>query len=113
MASRPFATINVALETDEEPPDLIGGNVKVSASFSTTSLPLLEQHHLSSLVSHGRCHSSLVCVEWQLSRVASSTVVSVITATEVRDIPHTICFTSSLNLNSLRWFCEFAASQGI
>lgn len=29
MASRPFATINVALETDEEPPDLIGGNVKV------------------------------------------------------------------------------------
>ncbi|XP_033969893.1 attractin isoform X2 [Trematomus bernacchii] len=28
MASRPFATINVALETDEEPPDLIGGNVK-------------------------------------------------------------------------------------
>lgn len=31
MASRPFATINVALETDEEPPDLIGGNVKVGA----------------------------------------------------------------------------------
>lgn len=29
MASRPFATINVALEADEEPPDLIGGNVKV------------------------------------------------------------------------------------
>ncbi|TSW48764.1 Attractin [Bagarius yarrelli] len=28
MASRPFATINVALEMDEEPPDLIGGNVK-------------------------------------------------------------------------------------
>ncbi|XP_077586752.1 attractin isoform X1 [Stigmatopora nigra] len=28
MASRPFATINVALEIDEEPPDLIGGNVK-------------------------------------------------------------------------------------
>ncbi|XP_029683780.1 attractin [Takifugu rubripes] len=28
MASRPFATINVALETEEEPPDLIGGNVK-------------------------------------------------------------------------------------
>lgn len=34
MASRPFATINVALETEEEPPDLIGGNVKVSATFS-------------------------------------------------------------------------------
>lgn len=33
MASRPFATINVALETDEEPPDLIGGNVKVSTTF--------------------------------------------------------------------------------
>ena len=33
MASRPFATINVALETDEEPPDLIGGNVKVSGPF--------------------------------------------------------------------------------
>lgn len=32
MASRPFATINVALETDEEPPDLIGGNVKVSST---------------------------------------------------------------------------------
>lgn len=31
MASRPFASINVALETDEEPPDLIGGSVKVSA----------------------------------------------------------------------------------
>lgn len=30
MASRPFATINVAVETEEEPPDLIGGNVKVS-----------------------------------------------------------------------------------
>uniref|UniRef100_A0A8D0D1I6 Attractin n=1 Tax=Sander lucioperca TaxID=283035 RepID=A0A8D0D1I6_SANLU len=28
MASRPFATINVALETDDEPPDLIGGNIK-------------------------------------------------------------------------------------
>ncbi|KAJ8382589.1 hypothetical protein SKAU_G00033670 [Synaphobranchus kaupii] len=28
MASRPFATINVALEMDEEPPDLIGGSVK-------------------------------------------------------------------------------------
>ncbi|KAI1883794.1 hypothetical protein AGOR_G00235240 [Albula goreensis] len=28
MASRPFATINVALETEEEPPDLIGGSVK-------------------------------------------------------------------------------------
>lgn len=33
MASRPFATINVALETDDEPPDLIGGNVKVSMTF--------------------------------------------------------------------------------
>lgn len=33
MASRPFATINVALEMDEEPPDLIGGNVKVSTTF--------------------------------------------------------------------------------
>ena len=33
MASRPFATVNVALETDEEPPDLIGGNVKVSTTF--------------------------------------------------------------------------------
>nr|XP_056711187.1 attractin [Euleptes europaea] len=28
MASRPFASINVVLETDEEPPDLIGGSVK-------------------------------------------------------------------------------------
>ncbi|GCB61170.1 hypothetical protein scyTo_0006999 [Scyliorhinus torazame] len=28
MASRPFATINVALETEEEPPDLIGGSIK-------------------------------------------------------------------------------------
>ncbi|XP_075045915.1 attractin [Mixophyes fleayi] len=28
MASRPFASVNVALETDEEPPDLIGGSVK-------------------------------------------------------------------------------------
>lgn len=37
MASRPFATINVALETDEEPPDLIGGNVKVSATFSSST----------------------------------------------------------------------------
>jgi len=33
MASRPFATINVALETEDEPPDLIGGNVKVSAAY--------------------------------------------------------------------------------
>lgn len=39
MASRPFATINVALETDEEPPDLIGGNVKVSATFSQSKPP--------------------------------------------------------------------------
>lgn len=38
MASRPFATINVALETDEEPPDLIGGNVKVSTTFSQRNL---------------------------------------------------------------------------
>ena len=30
MASRPFATINVAMEVEEEPPDLVGGNVKVS-----------------------------------------------------------------------------------
>ncbi|MEE6511099.1 hypothetical protein FKM82_017421 [Ascaphus truei] len=30
MASRPFASVNVALETDEEPPDLIGGSIKVS-----------------------------------------------------------------------------------
>lgn len=29
MASRPFASVNVALETDEEPPDLIGGTIKV------------------------------------------------------------------------------------
>lgn len=29
MASRPFASINVALEIDEEPPDLIGGSIKV------------------------------------------------------------------------------------
>lgn len=29
MASRPFASVNVALETDEEPPDLIGGSIKV------------------------------------------------------------------------------------
>ncbi|KAG2465647.1 ATRN protein, partial [Polypterus senegalus] len=28
MASRPFATINLALEMDEEPPDLIGGSIK-------------------------------------------------------------------------------------
>uniref|UniRef100_A0A4W3GLH3 Attractin n=1 Tax=Callorhinchus milii TaxID=7868 RepID=A0A4W3GLH3_CALMI len=28
MASRPFAAINVALETEEEPPDLIGGSIK-------------------------------------------------------------------------------------
>uniref|UniRef100_A0A8C4Z3J6 Attractin n=1 Tax=Gadus morhua TaxID=8049 RepID=A0A8C4Z3J6_GADMO len=28
MASRPFATINVAMEVEEEPPDLVGGNVK-------------------------------------------------------------------------------------
>ncbi|XP_053556310.1 attractin [Bombina bombina] len=28
MASRPFASVNVALETDEEPPDLIGGSIK-------------------------------------------------------------------------------------
>lgn len=28
MASRPFATVSVALETDEEPPDLIGGSIK-------------------------------------------------------------------------------------
>lgn len=40
MASRPFATINVALETDEEPPDLIGGNVKVRPTvFSDQSPP--------------------------------------------------------------------------
>lgn len=39
MASRPFATINVALETDEEPPDLIGGNVKVSTTFSPSRDP--------------------------------------------------------------------------
>ncbi|TWW72496.1 Attractin DPPT-L [Takifugu flavidus] len=35
MASRPFATINVALETEEEPPDLIGGNVKIPSDGSS------------------------------------------------------------------------------
>nr|XP_033809079.1 attractin [Geotrypetes seraphini] len=29
MASRPFASINVALEMEEEPPDLIGGSIKI------------------------------------------------------------------------------------
>ena len=33
MASRPFASVNVALETDEEPPDLIGGSIKVRLYF--------------------------------------------------------------------------------
>ncbi|XP_036406915.1 attractin-like isoform X3 [Megalops cyprinoides] len=28
MASRPFATVNIALEMDEQPPDLIGGSLK-------------------------------------------------------------------------------------
>lgn len=43
MASRPFATINVALETDEEPPDLIGGNVKVSTTFFSEQSPAKPQ----------------------------------------------------------------------
>lgn len=33
MASRPFASVNVALETDEEPPDLIGGSIKVRSGL--------------------------------------------------------------------------------
>lgn len=41
MASRPFASINVALETDEEPPDLIGGSIKVRAGASGHSSPPL------------------------------------------------------------------------
>lgn len=41
MASRPFATINVALETEEEPPDLIGGNVKVSRTPESSQFPEL------------------------------------------------------------------------
>lgn len=35
MASRPFASVNVALETDEEPPDLIGGSIKVRLYFKS------------------------------------------------------------------------------
>jgi hypothetical protein len=35
MASRPFASVNVALETDEEPPDLIGGSIKVRMSIES------------------------------------------------------------------------------
>ncbi|XP_064275267.1 attractin isoform X2 [Passer domesticus] len=41
MASRPFASINVALETDEEPPDLIGGSIKeTQCDLDTTTEPL-------------------------------------------------------------------------
>ncbi|TRY98175.1 hypothetical protein DNTS_017735 [Danionella cerebrum] len=47
MASRPFATINVALETDEEPPDLIGGSVKVSVTFRAVTLELALCHYMS------------------------------------------------------------------
>lgn len=36
MASRPFASVNVALETDEEPPDLIGGSIKVRLTFQNS-----------------------------------------------------------------------------
>ncbi|TNN33782.1 Attractin [Liparis tanakae] len=61
MASRPFATINVALETEDEPPDLIGGNVKEE---------LLQDPRVSDRASI--------------------------------DIPHTICWTSFLSLNSER-----------
>lgn len=46
MASRPFATINVALEADEEPPDLIGGNVKVSVTLSQGNLGSAQQMDL-------------------------------------------------------------------
>lgn len=48
MASRPFATINVALEMEEEPPDLIGGNVKVSSTPEISQFPELTgglSHH--------------------------------------------------------------------
>lgn len=41
MASRPFASINVALETDEEPPDLIGGSIKVRAGALGWASPQL------------------------------------------------------------------------
>ena len=47
MASRPFASVNVALETDEEPPDLIGGSIKVRSgsqvhiAFQNSGLSLL------------------------------------------------------------------------
>lgn len=41
MASRPFASINVALETDEEPPDLIGGSIKVRVHACRVVLPVI------------------------------------------------------------------------
>lgn len=50
MASRPFASVNVALETDEEPPDLIGGSIKVRSgskvhvtAFQNSGLSLANQ----------------------------------------------------------------------
>jgi hypothetical protein len=53
MASRPFATINVALEMDEEPPDLIGGNVKVSDTTVPSPKPLVLRAVVSAM---GECY---------------------------------------------------------
>lgn len=56
MASRPFATINVAVETEEEPPDLIGGNVKVSRTPGGPTCVQLT----GALVRHGGWGGSLM-----------------------------------------------------
>lgn len=61
MASRPFASVNVALETDEEPPDLIGGSIKVrsgskvhTSAFQNSGLSLAPQR--ASAPTHYSCY---------------------------------------------------------
>lgn len=116
MASRPFATINVALETDEEPPDLIGGNVKVSSTFFF-SLSLSDQHQTPEIsplpgltgrqtgggeatIHHQGRRSSLPQVG--LQSFYPSTAVCDYSHAAVIDIPHTICLTSFLSMNYIR-----------
>lgn len=89
MASRPFATINVALEADEEPPDLIGGNVKVSVFFVVFILIIIF-FSAETVESTG-----LTATSWRLPP-GGATLVSQSSAAhrKVTNIPAAICSTA-------------------
>lgn len=81
MASRPFASVNVALETDEEPPDLIGGSIKVRMWFRSPEN--LSKLMLLSLGNHN---------EQEPYSVASWVFLSFLTMRQHTDVRYSFAF---------------------